>query len=161
MSGRIYFFVLLFVLVFVFAADGKDYYISSGGDDSNPGMSAEKSWQTIERVNSFTFEAGDHIFFEGGKTFEGSLRFDADESGTKANPLSVGSYGKGRATISSGKKNGLYAYNCGGFIVRDLILVGAGRTVEGDFSGIYLFTDLVGVKPEYIRINNVEVSGYR
>jgi len=161
MRSGLGFFVLSFVLVFIFAADGKDYYISLGGDDSNPGMSVESAWRTIEKVNSFTFEAGDHIFFEGRKTFEGSLRFDADESGTKANPLSVGSYGKGRATISSGKENGLYAYNCGGFIVRDLIFVGAGRTVEGDFSGIYLFTDLVGSKPEYVRINNVEVSGYR
>jgi hypothetical protein len=161
MRSGFYFFVLSFVLVFVFSAEGKDYYIGTGGDDSNPGTSPEKAWRTIEKVNSFRFEAGDHIFFEGGKRFEGSLRFDADESGSKANPVSVGSYGKGRATISSGKENGLYLYNCGGFIVRDLIFVGAGRTVEGDFSGIYLFTDLVGNKPEYVRINNVEVSGYR
>jgi len=161
MKYWVLFFTAAAVLFLAPISEGTDYYISPSGSDSSAGTSPDSAWQTIEKVNSFTFKAGDHIFFEGGKTFKGSLRFDADESGTKANPLSVGSYGKGRATISSGKENGLYLYNCGGFIVRDLILVGAGRTVAGDFSGIYLFTDLVGVKPEYVRINDVEVSGYR
>jgi hypothetical protein len=150
------------LLLFAPAAQATDYYISVSGNNSNPGTSPVEAWKSIEKVNSVRFKAGDNIFFEGGKTFEGSLRFDADDSGTAQNPVTVGSYGNGRATISSGSKHGLYAENCGGFVVKDLMFVGGGRDVKEDFSGVYFFTDLgKGIKPEYIRIDNVEVSGYR
>jgi hypothetical protein len=150
------------ILLFTPAAQATDYYVSVSGNNSNPGTSPKNAWKSIEKVNSVQFKAGDNIFFEGGKTFEGSLRFDADDSGKPQNPVTVGSFGNGRATISSACQHGLYAENCGGFVVKDLILVGAGRDVKDDFSGVYFSTDLgKGVKPEYIRIDNVQVSGYR
>jgi len=137
------------------------YYVSPSGDDSNPGTSPEKAWKTFDKVNDTSFKAGDSIFFEGGRTFSGSLRFDADDSGTGANPVTVGSYGTGRATISSGSRHGLYAKNSSGFVVKDLVFVGAGSNVDADFSGISFFADRSGLKPEHIRIDNVEASGYR
>jgi len=113
-------------------------------------------------VNSVAFKAGDRILFEGDKKFIGSLKFDAADDGTRANPVTVGSYGKGRATISSGTNNGFYAHNCAGFCVNDIVFVGAGRTVDGDFSGIVFYTDLdTGEKLQYVRVDNVDVSGYR
>ena len=154
----IYFVLLLYLSGLVQATD---YYVSPFGSDFNAGTSPTKAWQSIDKVNSKTFEAGDNIFFEGGMMFDGSLEFEANDSGTRFNPLTVGSYGAGRATINSGDRHGLYAKNCAGLVVKDLIFVGAGSTVKANFSGIFFFTDLVNIKPEYVRIDNVEVSGYR
>ncbi len=149
------------LLLFAPAAQATDYYISVSGNNSNPGTAPKKAWKSIEKVNSVRFKAGDNIFFEGGKTFEGSLRFDADDSGTAQNPVTVTSYGNGRATISSGSKHGLYTKNCSGFIVRDLNFLGSGRTDPEGKSGISFFTDLTGERLEYIRVDKVEISGYR
>lgn len=154
--------ILAVLLLCSGAVQATDYYVSPSGSDWNSGKSPEKPWKSIGKVNGRTFEAGDRILFEGAKTFKGSLKFNAKDSCTPDNPVTVGSYGGGRATINSGSKNGLYADNCGGFVVKDLIFVGAGRETKKDFSGILFFTDLgEGIKPEHIRIDNVDVSGYR
>jgi hypothetical protein len=143
-------------------ANATDYYISYSGNDSNTGISLAKAWQSIDKVNNVTFEVGDKILFEAGKKFSGSLKFDDADSGTRARPIMVGSYGNGRAIISSGTNHGFYALNCAGLCIKDLIFVGAGRTADGDFSGIVVHTDLdTGAKLEYVRIDNVDVSGYR
>lgn len=153
--------ILLAFLVTVPAVQATDYYVSPSGSNWNSGKSPQKPWKTIGKVNGRTFKAGDRILFEGGKTFKGGLKFDAKDSGTPANPVTVGSYGGKHATINSGKKHGLYAKNCGGFVVRELNFVGSGRTDPKGNSGILFFTDLTGDKPEYIRVDKVEVSGYR
>jgi hypothetical protein len=138
-----------------------DYYVSPSGSNWNSGKSPQKPWKSIGKVNGRTFKPGDRILFEGGKTFKGELEFNAKDSGTPANPVTVGSYGGGRATINSGKKHGLYAENCSGFVVRELNFVGSGRTDPEGKSGILFFTDLTEDKPEYIRVDKVDVSGYR
>ena len=112
-------------------------------------------------MNATTFKAGDKILLEGGKTFKGALRFDAGDSGTREKPVTVGSYGEGRATVRSGSNYGLHAKDCGGFVVKDLIFAGSGKEDAKGKSGIYFFTGIIGDKPEYIRIDNVQVSGYR
>ena len=156
----LYFGYMIFLL-FGCGSNGTDYYLSPGGDDSASGTSPEKAWKSISKINATVFKPGDNIMFEGGKTFSGSLSFDIDDSGTPDNPVTVGSYREGRAIISSGSKTGLHAANTSGFIVKDLIFIGAGAHIEKNFSGIFFFTDLDTVKPEHIRIDNVEVSGYR
>jgi len=141
---------------------GTDYYVSPSGSDSNAGTSSGQAWKTIGKVNSTTFGAGDSIFFEGGQTFSGSLYFDTSDGGTPGNPLAISSYGSGRATISSGTSKGFFAYNRAAFKITDLVFVGAGRTVDADFTGILFYTDLNGgVKLEYVRVDNVDVSEYR
>jgi hypothetical protein len=146
--------------LFVPKAQATNYYISPSGSDNNPGTSPAKAWKTIKKVNGVTFKPGEKILFEGSKTFRGSIEFDAEDSGTAANPVTIGSYGTGRATINSGKENGLYVKNCGGLVIKNLKFVGSGRTDPDGGRGIYLFCDLDETKPEYIRIDNVEVSGY-
>ena len=137
------------------------YFVSSTGDDAATGTSPEMAWKSIDKVNAMTFEPGDKILFKGGETFIGSLYFDMADSGTPDNPITVGSYGTGRAMISSGSEYGLYAKNTSGFVVKDLVFLGAGADVGETISGIYFFTDLDTLKTEFIRIDNVAVSGYR
>ncbi len=155
------YWVIFFVLCLVSVSWATDYYVSPAGKDKNTGTSAEQAWKTIKKVNSTTFKVGDSIFFEGGKTFKGAIRFDADDSGTREKPVTVGSYGEGRAAIRSGSNYGLHAKDCGGFVVKDLIFAGSGKEDAKGKSGIYFFTELSGDKPEYIQIDNVQVSGYR
>jgi len=154
-------FFYMAVLIFSLKAYGTDYYISTNGNDSASGASPEKAWKSIGKVNATTFRPGDKILFKGGEAFAGSLKFDMADSGKPDTPVTVSSYGKGRATISSGTEHGLYAQNTSGFIVKDLIFNGAGADVDGRFSGICFFTDLDTEKTEHIRIDNVDVSGYR
>ena len=141
--------------------NGTDFFLDPIGDDSAPGTSPELAWQSIEKVNEAVLKPGDRILFKAGETFNGSLTFDMEDSGTPENPVTIGSYGEGRATIRSGSDYGLYAENTSGFVVRDLVFIGAGADVDARFSGIYFFADLDTIKPEYIRIDCVEVSGYR
>jgi hypothetical protein len=149
------------IITFNIKANGTDYYLSPTGSDSASGTSPEKAWKSIDKVNATIFRPGDKILFKGGETFAGSLKFDMADSGKPDTPVMISSCGKDWATIYSGNEDGLHAKNTSGFIVKDLIFTGAGAAVDGRFRGICFFTDLDTEKPEYIRIDNVDVSGYR
>ena len=136
------------------------YYVSPAGSDDNEGTSPESPWQTIDKLNSTDFSPGTSILFEGGQTFAGSLSFDANDAGTAAEPITVSSYGTGRATLDGQDTNGIYLYNTAGFDIENLILVGAGLETNTG-AGINVYTDLPGDgKLEHLHIDTVEVSGF-
>ncbi len=138
----------------------RDYYVSPSGFDSNKGTSPASAWKSIARVNQVNFAPGDRVFFQGGAAFKGVIYLDANDKATPTNPLTVGSYGAGRATIHGGAGNGLVAYNCGGIRITNLRFVGQERTTNGA-DGILFYNDLPGdVKLSFVRIDNVEVSGF-
>ena len=130
--NRIFYLTALCIVVFLLPsqANGTDYFLSPSGNDSSPGTSQEKAWKSIGKVISTKFKPGDRILFQGGQKFVGSLNFDITDSGTAKNPVTVCSYGKGRAKINSGSEFGLYAKNTSGFVVKDLIFTGAGADVD-------------------------------
>ena len=149
----------LFGLGRVVRAAGTTYYVSPSGNNNNSGTSSSSAWQTIAKVNDRTFNAGDSILFEGGQTFNGTLTFD-NESGTSSSPITISSYGTGRATINGGDGTGIYLHNVGGFKVTTINVVGNGGT-DDTKSGILFKNDLSGdVKLEYVRIDHVEVSNF-
>lgn len=85
------------------------YYVALNGDDSGPG-SFQFPWLTPGKVTSeaaaSTFAAGDTISFRGGDLFIGSVVGDCSISlnnavGTAAAPITVNSYGTGKATLES------------------------------------------------------------
>jgi hypothetical protein len=146
----------------VIPSEGTSYCVSPSGDDANSGISPQEAWKTVDRVNVVTYKPGDSIFFEGDKSFSGSLAFDSSDHGTPQNPITIGSYPSGRATIRSGTHTGLYAYNTAGIRVTDLNFVGSGRDDPDGADGISFHTDAEdGAKLTDIRIDNVDVSGYR
>lgn len=156
--------LVLFSLAILISACNQtehEYNVSTTGDDLAKGTSPDKAWKSIDKINETDFQPGDKILFEGGKVFEGALKFDIDDSGTPGNPVTVTSYGEGRATISSGTETGLLATNTSGFIINNINFSGASPDIDNKSSGIQFFTDLDSVKPEFIRIDSVEVSGYR
>lgn len=83
-------------------ASGKNYYISSSGNDNNYGTSTTEPWKTIAKVNSSmnNFQAGDSILFKRGDQFTGEL--DWNKSGTQTLPIIIGAFGSGSKPILSG-----------------------------------------------------------
>jgi hypothetical protein len=156
--------VILSFLIVAVAVETKGetkYHISPSGNDKNSGVTPDEAWQTIKRINNTDFSPGDTIVFEAGQEFLGSLLFNSSDSGTSSLPITVCSFGDGRAIINSGSKVGLYAYNCAGFIIEDLIFTGSGRTDSLGSDGVSFYNDLAGdVRLDFIRINHVDVSGY-
>lgn len=136
------------------------YYVRPGGNDLNSGLSPQLAWKTITKVNNAQILAGDSVLFEGGQVFAGTLYNPSMQSGTAQNPVVFGSYGSGRATISSGTARGAVFVNVGGIVFRDLIVAGAGITLNNQ-QGVHFYNNRTGhVKLDYIVITNVEVYGY-
>lgn len=50
------------------------YYVSNIGSDLNNGLTPETSWQTLAKVNSFTFASGDSILLKSGDIWIEYLR---------------------------------------------------------------------------------------
>lgn len=137
------------------------YYVSTTGDDSNSGLTPNDAWRTIDKVNATSIRPGDAVLFEGGKSFEGNLRFDSNDGNGGANAVTVSSYGSGRATILAGNGNGIDVYNTAGFKISNLIVAGNASTGVKN-SGIQFYTDLDGdIKFDFAEIKNVEVYGFR
>ncbi|WP_426059345.1 right-handed parallel beta-helix repeat-containing protein [Hymenobacter sp. B1770] len=72
----------------------------------------------------------------------------------------VSSYGTGRATISSGTAFGFYAENNAGIELRRLNFVGSGRLVNTT-SGVIFFLDTQNTNLRHLRLDSLNVSGYR
>ncbi len=142
------------------ATAGVAYYVSATGNDANAGTSPSLAWRSIAKVNSRTFSPGDKILFQGGAVFSGGLVFDSADRGTAVGPISVSSYGTGRATISAGNVNAILLYNTAGFSITELVVKGSGRTVNTE-SGVNIYTDLAGnTKLHFIRVDGVDASGF-
>lgn len=52
---------------------GTAYYVSSGGDDNNDGLSPETAWKTPKRVTDAVLKSGDGVFFKRGDLFRGKF----------------------------------------------------------------------------------------
>ena len=102
------------------------YYVANAGSDSNNGTSTGTAWQTISKVNSFGQVPGDTIRFNGGDTFSGNLTLST--SGTFGSPITINSYGTGKAIISCGTGTGIAATNVGYIMISNLTVTGSGVT---------------------------------
>jgi len=82
------------------------YYVSSSGSDTNPGTQA-LPWQTLDKVNSMSFQPGDSILFKRGDIWNGEL--SPSTSGNQTNYISYGAYSTGTNPIIHA--TGSYALN--------------------------------------------------
>ena len=110
--------LIIFLVIVAFNSKATNYYVSNSGNDSNPGTEAQP-WQTLAKVSSRSFSAGDQILFACGNTFYGTLTLNS--SGANGNQITYGAYGTGAkpvitgfTTITSGWTNeggGIYSKN--------------------------------------------------
>jgi hypothetical protein len=150
------------------------YYISPSGNDSYDGTEQTHTtgntgpWQTITRVNQQAtagLHGGDQVLFQGGQTFGGNLVFGTNDGGATGNPVTVGSYGSGRATINAGGGSGLVLNNVWSFTISSLVIVGSGvGTSPLSSCGIYTYGWGFGGGssgfPTGLTIDSVDVSGF-
>jgi hypothetical protein len=138
-----------------FRAWATDYYVSPSGLDTNPGSLASP-WKTAAPVNAATFGPGDHIYFESGQTFTAKVNLSAADSGSSGNPVIVGSYGAGRATISVAGQSAFNIQDTQYIELQDLILKGNGG---GGARGISLRDNGSG-NLQHFWMRNCEVYGF-
>lgn len=71
-----------------------DYFVdATGGDDGNAGTSSGAAWETINKVNTSSFSAGDNVYFKRGEVWRELL--DIPSSGSTGNPITFGAYSTG------------------------------------------------------------------
>src|SRR4051812_9191355 len=142
------------------ASAATTYYVGSNGDDAAPGTSAERPWRTPARVKAVDLEPGDRVLFEGGAVFAGGVELDAADAGTGTDPVIVGSYGDGRATLRAGSQPGVYAEDMGGLVVRDLRLEGPGMDLSNTDGLTVYASHPWGARLARVRVERVEAMGF-
>lgn len=133
---------------------GHTYYVSATGNDSNDGRSADRAWRSLARADRQQLVPGDRLLLQGGSRFNGSLTAGRGDGGRADQPVVIGSYGTGRATVAPSNRPGISIVDTGGVEVHDLVVTGNSRTLKGP-SGILVYSDLAGPK----RLDHVVVSG--
>lgn len=79
----------------------KTYYVDAeNGSDSNSGRSEKEAWQTLEKVNSTEFAAGDSILLKADTVYNGQLW--PKGSGKKYRGITLGMYGRGNRPVING-----------------------------------------------------------
>lgn len=90
---------LLITLLYLFLQPGKmvatTYYVSSSGNDAAAGTSTATAWQTLAKVNSFNFTAGDVVLFKCNEVFFGDIK-------VHDNNMTYSSYSTGAKPIITG-----------------------------------------------------------
>ncbi len=112
-------------LVFAGSANAATYYVSPSGNDSTAGTSPASAWRTVTKVNNTDLKAGDSVLFQGGATFTGPLVPWGE--GKKNKPTVYGSYGTGRATISSADNNVVFLHGASWVTIQNLRLTTDGN----------------------------------
>jgi len=141
---------------------GNKYYVNTSGNNTD-GLTIATAWTDLNKVNNFTFKAGDTILLEGGKTFTGHINLDASDANSTNSQLVIKSYGPaGKAKIKTNSIStcGLKATNCQGVTIENLIFEGPGTTLAKDFDGIQFYSDLPTGKLYNISLSNVEVFNF-
>ncbi len=113
------------------------------------------AWKTLEKANATSFKPGDRLFLEGGQRFTGTLSIGEDDAGKPGKPVTVSSYGAGRATITNPSGTALKVSVCSNLRLSNLVLTGPGRTGLNGGSGM----NLVWLRDS--EIDNIEVSGFQ
>ncbi|MDL5199873.1 right-handed parallel beta-helix repeat-containing protein [Streptomyces sp. ALI-76-A] len=141
--------------------DGRTFYLSPGGDDSEDGRTPETAWRTLGRADALRFKPGDRLRLKADARFPGRLSIGQGDAGNTRRPVVIESYGAGRATIVARGTRAIEVHNTSGVVVRDLRLVGDAASYRTQ-DGLAFVSDLPGDrKLPYVRVAGVEVSGFR
>lgn len=89
---RLRFAHLLSIFAFCCAASSEaaTYYVRNGGSDSADGRSHATAWASLNKVNSYSFAAGDQVLLHEGDRWVGTL--EVHWAGTSTAHAVVGSY---------------------------------------------------------------------
>ena len=155
--------ILILILTCVlFSAHAVDYYISDiSGNDQNDG-SSQSPWKSINKLATHSFQPGDHIFFEKGNTYSGSVNFTLE--GLKDDPIIIDAYGIGdkpHFVGSSANQAVFKMVNCKGVELRNLHFSAfyPSHSISERY-GIDLSPNLGAGDLEYVHFLNLDFSKY-
>jgi hypothetical protein len=135
------------------------YYVSPSGNDAAAGTSPATAWRTLGRASSAGLAPGTKLLLQAGSVFTGQLTVWPHDAGSASDPVLIGSYGGGDATIYSPDGSGVLVYDTGGVDISGLRLTGSPHDGEGD--GVNVYSDLpAGHRLDHIDISNVDASGF-
>jgi hypothetical protein len=142
-------------------AAAADFHLDADrGDDSRDGRTPASAWRTLDRASAAAFKPGDRLLLRAGQVFCGKLRLGPEDAGDPERPVTIGSFGEGRATIEAGLGYGVVVSNAAGIVVRDLVCTGADRT-RNQGAGVAFINTLPGGKRlRHVRIQNIEARGF-
>ncbi|MDD6057515.1 MAG: right-handed parallel beta-helix repeat-containing protein [Clostridiales bacterium] len=81
-------------------AEGRTFYVDSvNGKDDNDGLSKERAFQSLSRINEQTLRAGDKVLLKKGSVFHRQYLHLEKEGGTAGNPVVIGTYGEGSRPV--------------------------------------------------------------
>jgi hypothetical protein len=135
-------------------AIGKKYFISSTGNDANPGTIG-RPWKTVSKVTRLQLYPGDALYFQGGQSFKGPVLLDSLDEGTVAHPILVSSYGKGRAIIDGGNETAVWINKSRHIIIKNIAVKGNGRKAGNTGRGLYLSD------ARHIELEQVDAGGFQ
>ena len=138
------------------------YFLRADGDDGAAGTTRANAWRTLDRLNAADLEPGDRVLLEGRAVFPGTLVIAPEDTGTRRRPVTIRSFGGGRATIDAGTGRGIFVNDAGGVSIEGLNVVGAGRANGNRADGVGFYSDVAvpGTRFEYLRVKNVDASGF-
>lgn len=129
---------------------GTTYYVSSiDGDDSNDGLSEDKAFATLDKINEITLQPGDEVLLEKGSVFEDQA-LHIKGSGSEEAPIIVSTYGEGDRPQINTNGHGQWYQNYGGH------LDNTNHKWKGTVSSSILLMDV-----EYIEISGLEITNDR
>lgn len=91
--------LLIIALLLSLNAAATDYYVNAAGSDAAAGTIGAP-WLTAAKVNGFTLNPDDNVYFNRGDAFAGPL--NTARSGTAGHPITFGAYGTGAKPIITG-----------------------------------------------------------
>lgn len=91
MHRRARFLAAVFVALMLNHADAANFYVSSDGNDSNSGLSADEPFRTPARAIS-AMSNGDSVFFRAGDRFVLPAAINVPYSGTSGEHIVIGAY---------------------------------------------------------------------
>lgn len=135
------------------------YYVSPSGNDSNAGTSESAPWRTLAKVNASSLGPGDRVLLQGGQTFNGPIALTATNYAFRSDaPLTISSYGSGRATIrGDGSLGGVFIQNVGAVVLKNLNLVGI--AANNGTNGIVINNEINGTLSIF-RVEDVEIRQF-
>jgi len=155
------FYSLLFFMLFACrqnsqpgqSRQGNAYYISASGNDSDAGTK-DKPWKTIDKLNHALLVAGDIVYFEGGQTFNGSIFIDTILA-TDKSPVTITSFGNGRAVINGGDSIGLAIFKSSHIHIHNVNFTGSGRKTGNTKDGVVINTC------NNVTIDSIDIMGFQ
>jgi Right handed beta helix region len=131
-----------------------NYYISPGGQDTNPG-SRSKPWQSLQPLGNHLWLPGDSVLLQGGARFPGSILLTRLARGAKNRPIVICSYGQGRALIDAQDSTAIVVQQGQFIYLENLILLGSGRKSGNTGRGIWL------QGASHIWLQQIDASGFQ